>query len=57
MRALEEDPGLSAVVIVGQVRSTALDILLGSGMGTEEARGALEEATDDGEPDALPHSA
>jgi hypothetical protein len=57
MRALEEDPGLSAVVIVGQVRSTALDILLGSGMGTEEARGALEGATDDGEPDALPHSA
>jgi uncharacterized membrane protein YccC len=49
-RALEEDPGLSAVVIVGQVRSTAVDILLGSGMGSEEARAAVEGAADDDEP-------
>jgi hypothetical protein len=50
MRALAADSGLSAVVIVGQVRSTALDILLGTGMETEEARGALEDATDDEPP-------
>jgi len=53
MRALDGDPGLSAVVIVGQVRSTALDILLASGMGTDEGRAAVEHATDD-EPEAMP---
>ncbi|MCW3050773.1 MAG: rane protein-like protein [Solirubrobacterales bacterium] len=57
MRALDEDPGLSAVVIVGQVRSTALDILLASGLGIDEARAAVEGATDDDKPDALPDSA
>jgi uncharacterized membrane protein YccC len=58
MRALDEDPGLSAVVIVGQVRSTALDILLASGMGIEEARAAVEDvdAADDHEPGARPDS-
>ena len=50
MRALDAAPDLSTVVIVGQVRSTALDLLQGSGMGNEEARRALERAAEDGEP-------
>ncbi len=47
---LDEDPGLSAVVIVGQIRSTAVDLLQGSGMGNEEARRSLEAATERAEP-------
>ena len=35
---LREDPDLSSVVIVGQIRSTAIDLLRGSGLGAEEAR-------------------
>jgi hypothetical protein len=57
MRVLDEDPGLSAVVIVGQVRSTALDILLASGLGIDEARAAVEDATDDHGPEARPDPA
>ena len=39
---LREDPDLSLVVIVGQIRSTAVDLLRGSGLGAEEARRSLE---------------
>jgi uncharacterized membrane protein YgaE (UPF0421/DUF939 family) len=35
---------LSVMVIVGQVRSTAVDLLRGSGMDGDEARGALDAA-------------
>ena len=44
------NPGLSNLVIAAQVRSTALDLLRGSGMAAEEARRALEAATEDHEP-------
>jgi uncharacterized membrane protein YgaE (UPF0421/DUF939 family) len=44
------DPGLSSVVIVGQIRSTAIDLLRGSGMEHDEARAALEAAAEDREP-------
>jgi uncharacterized membrane protein YccC len=44
------DPGLSNLVIAAQIRSTAMDLLRGSGMGAEEARRALEAATEDDEP-------
>ena len=47
---LAQDPGLSSVVIVGQIRSTAIDLLRGSGMGYDEAREALEAAAEDREP-------
>jgi uncharacterized membrane protein YccC len=47
---LDDDPGLSAVVIVGQIRSTAIDLLRGSGMGNEEARRALVAAAEHDEP-------
>jgi hypothetical protein len=47
---LPENPGLSSVVIVGQVRSTAIDLLRGSGLGCDEARAALEAAADEREP-------
>ena len=43
---LREDPDLSSVVIVGQIRSTAIDLLRGSGLGAEEARQALEAVTE-----------
>jgi uncharacterized membrane protein YccC len=42
--ALEDDPGLTVSVMVGQVRSTAIDLLRGSGLSNEEARAALDEA-------------
>jgi hypothetical protein len=45
-RILQEDPGLSMSVIVGQVRSTAVDLLRGSGMTGDEARAALESAVE-----------
>jgi len=41
---LEREPGLSMSVIIGQVRSTAIDLLRGSGMTGEEARAALDGA-------------
>jgi uncharacterized membrane protein YgaE (UPF0421/DUF939 family) len=41
---LDEDPGLTISVIVGQVRSTAIDLLRGSGLSSEQARQALDEA-------------
>jgi hypothetical protein len=41
---LEQDPGLSMNVIIGQVRSTAIDLLRGSGLSAEEARTALDAA-------------
>ena len=37
-RLLQDDPGLSISVIIGQVRSTAIDLLRGSGMTGKEAR-------------------
>ena len=43
---LREDPDLSSVVIVGQIRSTAVDLLRGSGLGAEEARRSLEAVTE-----------
>ena len=41
---LESDPGLSHAVIIGQIRSTAVDLLRGSGLSSEEAASALEAA-------------
>ena len=43
---LESDPGLSMNVIIGQVRSTAIDLLRGSGLSGEEARNALDAAVE-----------
>jgi hypothetical protein len=43
---LEGDPGLSMNVIIGQVRSTAIDLLRGSGLSGEEARNALDAAVE-----------
>jgi hypothetical protein len=45
-KVLQDDPGLSVSVIVGQVRSTAIDLLRGSGMTGDEARTALESAVE-----------
>jgi uncharacterized membrane protein YgaE (UPF0421/DUF939 family) len=42
--ALEVTGNLSASVIVGQVRSTAVDLLRGMGMEGDEARGAVRDA-------------
>ncbi|HEU4657778.1 MAG TPA: FUSC family protein [Capillimicrobium sp.] len=42
--ALEETSNLSASVIVGQVRSTATDLLRGLGMDGDEARAAVRDA-------------
>jgi len=42
--ALEITANLSASVLVGQVRSTAVDLLRGMGMEGEEARGAVRDA-------------
>ena len=47
---LREDPDLSSVVIVGQIRSTAVDLLRGSGLGAEEARRSLEAVTEHHQP-------
>ncbi|MGZ4268809.1 MAG: FUSC family protein [Solirubrobacteraceae bacterium] len=41
---LESDPGLSHAVIIGQIRSTAVDLLRGSGLSSEESAAALEAA-------------
>jgi uncharacterized membrane protein YgaE (UPF0421/DUF939 family) len=41
---LDQDPGLSMNVIIGQIRSTAIDLLRGSGLSGEEARDALDAA-------------
>jgi uncharacterized membrane protein YgaE (UPF0421/DUF939 family) len=43
---LDRDPGLSINVIIGQVRSTAIDLLRGSGLSGEEARNALDAAVE-----------
>jgi uncharacterized membrane protein YgaE (UPF0421/DUF939 family) len=43
---LERDPGLSMNVIIGQIRSTAIDLLRGSGLSGEEARTALDAAVE-----------
>ncbi|MEN3282919.1 MAG: hypothetical protein V7607_4059 [Solirubrobacteraceae bacterium] len=43
---LDRDPGLSMNVIIGQVRSTAIDLLRGSGLSGEEARTALDAAVE-----------
>jgi hypothetical protein len=42
--ALEVTGNLSASVIVGQVRSTAVDLLRGMGMDGDEARSAVRDA-------------
>jgi uncharacterized membrane protein YgaE (UPF0421/DUF939 family) len=41
---LDDDPGLTISVIVGQVRSTAIDLLRSAGLSNEQARKALDEA-------------
>jgi uncharacterized membrane protein YgaE (UPF0421/DUF939 family) len=43
---LPTDPGLSINVIIGQVRSTAIDLLRGSGLSNDEARAALDAAVE-----------
>ena len=43
-RVLEETGNLSVTVVVGQVRSTAVDLLRGSGLTYEEAAGLVREA-------------
>ena len=43
---LASDPGLSVNVIIGQIRSTAIDLLRGSGLSGEEARTALDAAVE-----------
>jgi hypothetical protein len=43
---LERDPGLSMNVIIGQIRSTAIDLLRGSGLSGDEARTALDAAVE-----------
>lgn len=51
-RVLEETGNLSVTVVVGQVRSTAVDLLRGSGLTYEQAAGLVREATrevEDGE--------
>ena len=45
-RLLQDDHSLSISVIVGQVRSTAIDLLRGSGMTGDEARTALDAAVE-----------
>jgi len=47
---LSEDLPMSTVVVIGQVRSTAIDLLQGSGLGADEARRALDAAADAEEP-------
>jgi hypothetical protein len=42
---LDEHRGLQTSSLVGQVRSTAVDLLRGSGLSEEEAIEALDEAT------------
>jgi uncharacterized membrane protein YgaE (UPF0421/DUF939 family) len=43
-RVLEETGNLSVTVVVGQVRSTAVDLLRGSGLTYEQAAGLVREA-------------
>src|SRR5205823_4907614 len=43
---LPEDPPMSTVVVIGQIRSTALDLLQGSGLSADEAQRALDAAAD-----------
>ena len=50
---LERTGNLSVSVIVGQVRSTAVDLLRGSGMSYEEAAAAVRAAARDVESDGL----
>ena len=45
-RLLQDEHGLSISVIIGQVRSTAIDLLRGSGMTGDEARTALDAAVE-----------
>jgi uncharacterized membrane protein YgaE (UPF0421/DUF939 family) len=41
---LDDDPGLAISVMIGQVRSTAIDLLRGSGLSNDEAHRALDKA-------------
>jgi hypothetical protein len=47
---------MSVSVIVGQIRSTATDLLTGTGMGSDEAARAVREATAVADAGALPES-
>jgi uncharacterized membrane protein YgaE (UPF0421/DUF939 family) len=53
----ETGADLQVMVIVGQVRSTAIDLLRGSGMDGDEARGALDAAVARGGGSGHPDSA
>jgi len=44
MDALDDDDDLAIAMVVGQVRSTALDLLRGTGMDVTTAEQALDEA-------------
>jgi uncharacterized membrane protein YgaE (UPF0421/DUF939 family) len=50
-RVLEETGNLSVTVVVGQVRSTAVDLLRGSGLTYEQAAGLVREAARETEDD------
>ena len=52
-RVLEETGNLSVTVVVGQVRSTAVDLLRGSGLTYEQAAGLVREAAREVEDDEL----
>jgi uncharacterized membrane protein YgaE (UPF0421/DUF939 family) len=53
---LEGTANMSVSVIVGQIRSTATDLLTGTGMGSDEAARAVREATAVADAGALPES-
>jgi hypothetical protein len=46
---LQETGNLSVSVIVGQIRSTAVDLLRGSGLSYDEAAGAVRDAVSEAE--------
>ena len=52
--ALEDTGNLSVSVIVGQIRSTAVDLLRGSGMSFEEAAAAVRAAVGEAESGSAP---
>jgi hypothetical protein len=53
--ALERTGNLSVSVIVGQVRSTAVDLLRGTGMSYDDAANAVREAAKEAEASASGH--
>jgi uncharacterized membrane protein YgaE (UPF0421/DUF939 family) len=54
---LDEHAGLQTTTLVAQVRSTAVDLLRGSGLSEDEAVDALEEAVNEGAPAPAAESA